>query len=50
MNNMEELVKLQVLWVDDQPQEAFMNEAFDLGLDITPANCVTKGVSFLNDK
>lgn len=50
MSDMEESVKLQVLWVDDQPQEAFMNEAFDCGLDITPANCVTKGISFLNDK
>jgi len=50
MSDMEETIKTQVLWVDDQPKEDFMNEAFDCGLDITSATCVSKGVSLLNDK
>lgn len=47
---MEEDVRLNVLWVDDQPKEDFMNEAFEYGLDITPASCVNRGLDALRDK
>lgn len=47
---MEEDVRLNVLWVDDQPKEDFMNEAFEYGLDITPAPNVNSGLDALRDK
>jgi hypothetical protein len=47
---MEEDVRLNVLWVDDQPKEDFMNEAFEYGLDITPASSVNSGLDALRDK
>ena len=47
---MEEFIKLNVLWVDDQPTEDFMNEAYEYGLDITPVTCVNHGISALKDK
>ena len=46
---MEEIVRLNVLWVDDQPKEDFMNEAYEYGLEITPVTCVNNGMNALRD-
>lgn len=42
-------MKLQVLWVDDQPKDEFLNEAFEYGLDITVTTCVNDGITALKD-
>ncbi|MBQ7419902.1 MAG: hypothetical protein IJV17_04070 [Prevotella sp.] len=47
---MEDIVRLNVLWVDDQPKEDFMNEAYENGLEITPVKCVNSGMGSLKDK
>ena len=47
---MEDIVRLNVLWVDDMPTEEFMNEAYDNGLSITSVTSVSTGLSLLNDK
>lgn len=46
---MEEQIKLNVLWVDDQPTEEFMNEAYEYGLDLTAATSVSKGLEYLKN-
>ncbi len=45
-----EIVRLNVLWVDDLPTEEFMDEAYKNGLSITSATSVNKGLSLLKDK
>ena len=50
MIDMEEQIRLNVLWVDDMPTEDFMNEAFKNGLSITSALSVKTGIALLNDK
>lgn len=45
-----EIVRLNVLWVDDMPTEEFMDEAYEYGLDITSATSVNKGLSLLKDE
>ena len=45
---MDEL-RLEVLWIDDEPTEAFKDEAFDEGINITNCACVNEGLKFLND-
>ncbi len=47
---MEDIIKLNVLWVDDIPTEEFMNEAYEYGLDIIAAKSVQSGLKLLNDK
>ena len=47
---MEDIVGLNVLWVDDMPSEEFMNQAYKHGLDITSATCVNNGLEALRDK
>lgn len=47
---MEDLIRLNILWVDDIPNEDFMNEAYEYGLDITSVTCVNHGISALKDK
>lgn len=42
-------MKLNVLWVDDQPKDEFLNEAFEYGLDITVTTCVNDGIVALKD-
>ena len=46
---MEDIVRLNVLWVDDIPTEEFMNEAFENGIEITPVKCVNSGMNALRD-
>ena len=48
--DMEDQMKLNVLWVDDMPTDEFMNEAYEYGLDITSATCVEEGIKCLKDK
>lgn len=50
MIDMEDEVRLNVLWVDDMPTQDFMNEAYEYGLSITPATSVNMGMSMLKDK
>lgn len=50
MIDMEDEVRLNVLWVDDMPTDDFMNEAYEYGLSITPAKSVNTGLSLLKDK
>ena len=47
---MEGKVKLQVLWVDDMPSDAFINEAFKYGLSLTVCTSVNGGIQLLKDK
>lgn len=47
---MEDRIKLNILWVDDIPNEEFMNEAYEYGLDIVSVKSVQSGLKFLNDK
>lgn len=47
---MEDITRLNVLWVDDMPTEEFMDEAYENGLSITSATSVNKGLSLLKDK
>lgn len=49
MIDMEEQVRLNILWVDDMPTEEFMDEAYENGLEITPATCVNSGLDALKD-
>ena len=41
--------KIKVLWVDDEPNEDFMNETFEEGLDLENVTCVDDGVNKLKD-
>lgn len=41
--------KYKVLWIDDEPSEEFMNEAYDYGLDIINAKCHDAGMILLKD-
>lgn len=41
--------KIKVLWVDDEPNDDFINEAFEYGLDLDNAVCVNDGIAKLND-
>lgn len=41
--------KYKVLWIDDEPNEEFMNEAYEYGLDIENAKCHDKGMILLKD-
>lgn len=50
MSDMEEKIRLNVLWVDDMPTENFMNEAYEYDLNITPATSIKSGLALLNDK
>ena len=43
-------VNLQVLWVDDMPSDAFINEAFKYGLSLTVCTSVNGGIQLLKDK
>lgn len=45
---MEELL-LEVLWIDDEPTEAFKDEAFEEGINITNCVCLNDGISLLKD-
>ena len=47
--DMEDQMKLNVLWVDDMPTDEFMNEAYEYGLDITTATCVEEGIKCLKN-
>ena len=46
---MEEQIRLNVLWVDDEPTEEFMDEAYENGLEITSVRCVNNGMDALRD-
>lgn len=41
--------KYKVLWIDDEPTEEFMNEAYEYGLDIINAKCHDAGMILLKD-
>lgn len=41
--------RYRVLWVDDQPEEEFMNEAYENDLDIDVATCYEEAQEKLND-
>ena len=43
-------MNLQVLWVDDMPSDAFINEAFKYGLSLTVCTSVNGGIQLLKDK
>ncbi len=45
---MDELI-LEVLWIDDEPSETFIDEAFEEGIKITNCLCVDEGVKLLKD-
>lgn len=47
---MNDEIRLNVLWVDDMPTEDFMNEAYEHGIEITPATSLNKGLCLLKDK
>ena len=47
---MDEIVRLNVLWVDDMPTQDFMNEAYEYGISLTSATSVNKGMLMLKDK
>ena len=47
---MEGKVNLQVLWVDDMPYDALINEAFKYGLSLTVCTSVNGGIQLLKDK
>ena len=47
---MEENIKFNVLWIDDQPNDAFINEAYEYGLDIKNCLCVNDGIGHLKDE
>ena len=47
---MDEIVRMNVLWVDDMPTQDFMNEAYEYGISITSATSVDKGMLMLKDK
>lgn len=47
---MENLIRLNVLWIDDTPSEEFMNQGYKNGLDIVPVTCVNSGLEALRDK
>lgn len=42
-------LKLEVLWIDDEPTEAFKDEAFDEGINITNCSCVDEGIKELKN-
>ena len=41
--------KYKVLWIDDEPNEEFMNEAYEHGLDIKNVTCHDDGMLQLKD-
>lgn len=41
--------KIKVLWVDDEPNDDFMNEAYEEGLDLDNVICVEDGIAYLKD-
>lgn len=45
---MEEL-KLEVLWIDDEPNDAFIDAAIEEGINITNCVCVEDGIKLLKD-
>ncbi|MEE3415143.1 MAG: hypothetical protein VZR53_07220 [Prevotella sp.] len=45
---MEEL-KIEVLWIDDEPNDAFIDEAIEEGINITNADSVDKGIKLIKD-
>jgi hypothetical protein len=47
---MKEDMIFKVLWIDDQPNEAFMNEAYEYGLKLTNYTCVNDGIKHLKNK
>lgn len=46
---MGEEYKIKVLWIDDEPNDDFMNEAFEEGLNIENVICVEDGITKLKD-
>lgn len=46
---MNEDFKIKVLWVDDEPNEDFMNEAYEEGLDLDNVICVEDGIAKVNN-
>lgn len=46
---MDENYKIKVLWVDDEPNDDFMNEAYEEGLDLDNVICVEDGIANLKD-
>jgi hypothetical protein len=46
--DMEEL-SIEVLWIDDEPTAAFMDEAMEEGVNITNCVCVDDGIRLLKD-
>lgn len=40
----------KVLWIDDEPNEFFVNEARELGLDVKEARCYEDGYRMLTDE
>lgn len=46
---MNEDYKIKVLWVDDEPNDDFMNEAYEEGLDLDNVICVEDGIASLKD-
>ena len=41
---------LKVLWVDDIPQQMFINNAYKDGVDIENVICVNDGINMLQDQ
>jgi hypothetical protein len=41
--------KYSVLWIDDNPSEGFLNEAFEYGLEIEVKTCHNDGIAALRD-
>lgn len=46
---MSEEYKIKVLWVDDEPNDDFMNEAYEEGLDLDNVICVEDGIAKLKN-
>lgn len=43
-----EKYRYRVLWIDDDPSEEFVNEAFEYSLDIDVKTCLNDGINALN--
>ncbi len=50
MEEMEEMQVIRVLWIDDEPKEAFIDEASTYGLDIDNEETVRAGRNALKDR
>lgn len=49
-NNMEEDIFYNVLWIDDQPNEAFQDYAYNSHINIISKTCVKDGLEYIRDQ